>query len=136
MATSREIPELVQRLGQVPLFQGLPADDLSGIVGLAHSTQRAAGEFFFNEGEAAEEMFVLTDGRVKLTQVTPEDHQVVLRIISSGEAFGGVGAFGEMIYPVSAEVIEPSVALTWTSATMRRLFESHPAGAERAARRL
>ena len=36
-------------------------------------------------------------GRLKLTQLTPEGHQVVLRIIGAGEAFGGAGAFGDQL---------------------------------------
>jgi CRP/FNR family transcriptional regulator, nitrogen oxide reductase regulator len=111
---------------EVPLFQGVSPDVLTRIVGVAHSKHLDAGESFFAEGDHAEAFFVLTGGRVKLTQLTPEGHQVVLRVIGPGEAFGGVGAFGEPTYPVSAEAVEPSMALTWTSATMRHLFESEP----------
>jgi len=61
-----------------------------------------------------------------LTQVTPEGHQIVLRHATAGDAFGGVGAFGDPIYPVSAEAIEPSAACAWTSAAMRQLLETEP----------
>jgi CRP-like cAMP-binding protein len=114
------------RLGQVPLFQGLPDATLSRIAALAHSKPKKTGDFFFNEGEQAHEFFVLISGRVKLTQLTPEGHQVVLRLIGPGDAFGGVGAFGDPAYPISAEAVEPSAALAWTSTTMRQLLESEP----------
>jgi CRP-like cAMP-binding protein len=119
-------PTLVRQLAGVPLFRGLTSDALARVVELASSRRTSAGEFFFNEGDEAEAMFVLTDGRVKLTQLTPEGHQIVLRIISPGEAFGGVGAFGEPAYPVSAEAVDASTALAWTSASMRRLLQSEP----------
>jgi len=67
---------------------------------------------------------VLTAGRVKLTQLTPDGHQVVLRLIGPGDAFGGVGAFGDPIYPVSAEAVETATALAWNSGTMRHLLET------------
>lgn len=121
-------------LSQAALFKGLPADVLTRIAALGHSKQLEAGELFFGEGDPAEAFFVLTRGRVKLTQLTPEGHQVVLRVLGPGEAFGGVGAFGEPTYPVGAEAVEPSVALTWTSATMRRVLESEPAIAVNALR--
>lgn len=123
----RDVPELAKRLAHVPLFQGLAADVLSRIVTRGQSKQVDASRFFFTEGDPADEMFVLTSGRVKLTQLTPEGHQVVLRIISAGDAFGGVGAFGDPLYPVSAEAIEASAALGWTSVTMRAILEEHPA---------
>ena len=118
--------EIAQRLAHVPLFEGLPADTLVRIVGLAHAKPLEAGELFFSEGDEAEMFFVLTSGRVKLTQLTPEGHQVMFRLISPGDAFGGVGVFGDVTYPVTAEAVEPSVALTWMSAAMRQLLETEP----------
>ncbi len=123
----RDVPKLARRLAHVPLFKGLPAEILERVVTLAESKQLEAGAFFFNEGDPADEMFVLTRGRVKLTQLTPEGHQIVLRIISAGDAFGGVGAFGDPLYPVSAEAIEASAVLGWSSATMRKILEENPA---------
>jgi CRP-like cAMP-binding protein len=127
MATRHEDPDLQLRLGRVPLFAGLPADTLARILGLAHAKRLGAGKLFFREGDPAEDFFVLTAGRVKLTQSTAEGHQVVLGIIGPGDAFGGVGAFGDPTYPISAESVEASAALAWTTATMRRLFETEPA---------
>jgi CRP-like cAMP-binding protein len=119
-------PDVSARLANVPLFKGLHGEVLLRIVDRSYPSQKTAGEFFFNEGEPAEEFFVLTGGRVKLTQVTPEGHQVVLRLAGPGDAFGGAGAFGEPTYPITAEALEPSSALTWSSATMRQLLETEP----------
>jgi CRP-like cAMP-binding protein len=85
-----------------------------------------ADAFYFHEGDKAEEFFVLTSGRVKLAQLTPEGHQVMLRLIAPGDAFGGDGAFGDPTYPTSAQTVEPSAALTWGASTMRHLFETEP----------
>jgi CRP-like cAMP-binding protein len=122
----RDSSEIARRLAHVPLFEGLPADTLTRVVGLAHPRQLESGGFFFNEGDEADLFFVLTRGRVRLSQLTPEGHQVVLRLITPGDAFGGVGAFGEPTYPVSAEAVEASSALAWTSETMRHLLETEP----------
>jgi CRP-like cAMP-binding protein len=131
---TRGATEIAQGLAHVPLFEGLSADALVRIVGLAHAKAVEVGELFFSEGDQAEVFFVLTSGRVKLTQLTPEGHQVVLRLLGPGDAFGGVGVFGDPTYPVSAEAVEPSVALAWMSATMRQLLETEPAMAVNAVR--
>jgi CRP-like cAMP-binding protein len=125
-ATPHEAAELMRRLATVPLFKGLEPDILRPIIALGHPTSKQAGTFFFSEGDEAERFFVLTDGRVKLTQVTPEGHQVVLGHVGPGDAFGGVGAFGDPTYPVTAETVEPSIALAWTSGAMQHVLESHP----------
>jgi CRP-like cAMP-binding protein len=126
MGSSPPAPDVSAKLANVPLFKGLRGEVLVRIVDRSYPSQKAAGEFFFNEGEPAGEFFVLTGGRVKLTQVTPEGHQVVLRHAGPGDAFGGAGAFGEPTYPITAEAVEPSSALTWTSTTMRQLLETEP----------
>jgi CRP-like cAMP-binding protein len=115
---------LIRRLEHVPLFAGLQTGQLARIIALAHPTTVAGGELFFREEDPAERFFVLIDGRIKLTQLTPEGHQVVLRLIGPGEAFGGVGAFGGPVYPVSAEAVGEAHALAWTSAAMRHLLET------------
>lgn len=122
--TADDLPDATRRVAQVPLFRGVSPDVLARIVGLGQTKSVAAGAFFFNEGEPAEEFFVLTDGRVKLTQLTPEGHQTVLHMLGTGDAFGGAGAFGDTTYPISAEAVEASTALSWTSATMRHLLET------------
>jgi CRP/FNR family transcriptional regulator, nitrogen oxide reductase regulator len=118
--------DAARQLGKVPLFQGLAADVLERIRGQARTRAIGAGDLFFTEGDAADTFFVLTGGRVKLTQLTPEGHQVVLRIIGAGEAFGGAGVFGDLTYPIGAEAVEPATALAWTTAAMRRLMETEP----------
>lgn len=112
-------------LSSVQLFKGLAADELHAIVSTAHQVSRAAGEHFFEQGGPAEFFYVLTAGRVKMTQITPEGHQVVLRLVGPGSPFGGVSAFGEPTYPVGADAIEASTALGWDGRTMARLLRGH-----------
>jgi CRP/FNR family transcriptional regulator, nitrogen oxide reductase regulator len=116
--------EIARRLLHVPLFEGLSAETLAEIVPLSYPKHATAGEFFFHEGDQADEFLVLMDGRVKLTQLTSDGEQIVLRLINPGEAFGGVGAFGDPTYPISAEAVETASALVWNSATMRQLLET------------
>ena len=63
---------------------------------------------------------------MKLTQLTPDGHLVLLRLVVPGEAFGGIAALGQRTYPVSAEAAEDSVALSWNGRTMDRLLRVHP----------
>jgi CRP-like cAMP-binding protein len=120
----QDVADTARRLLHVPLFKGLSLDTLAQIVSLSYPKQAKAGDFFFNEGDQAHEFFVLTAGRVKLTQLTPDGQQIVLRLIGPGDAFGGVGAFGDSTYPISAEAVETTSALAWNSVTMRQLLET------------
>lgn len=116
---------IVPNLARVSLFQGLAPDELQAIVSVAHPVRKSAGEHFFEQGADAGFFHVLTAGRVKMTQVTPEGHQVVLRLVGPGDAFGGVAAFGDPVYPAGAEAIEPSSSLAWDGPAMARLLADH-----------
>jgi CRP/FNR family transcriptional regulator, nitrogen oxide reductase regulator len=126
MTLPSETAEVVRQLDNIPLFKGLEDDVLSRVRNEVRTKAVGTGEFFFHEGEDSEAFFVLTSGRVKLTQLTPEGHHVVLRIIGAGDAFGGAGVFGDLTYPVGAEAVEPAVAFVWTSGAMRHFLETEP----------
>ena len=127
MARSSRIPDIRHQLAESPLFSGVGEAALARIIDLGHVRRTSVGECFFTEGGPADEFFLLTGGRVKLTQVTAEGNQVVLRFIGPGDVFGGAGAFGDPTYPTTAEAVEPSTAFTWTSNAMRTVFETEPA---------
>jgi CRP-like cAMP-binding protein len=110
----------------VPLFAALDESALSEIKAAARTRAVEAGSSFFREGDRAEAFYVLDRGSVKLTQVTPEGHQVVLRLIGPGDAFGGVAAFGGATYPITAEAVTDSWALEWLGTDMARLMERYP----------
>lgn len=80
------------------LFQDVAPAALERIVRLAHQKRVATGALFVREGEAAEEFFILTEGRVAISQITPDGHRILLRLVAPGEAFGSGGAFGESVY--------------------------------------
>lgn len=110
----------------IPLFAALDAAALAEVRAAAQMKRVTAGATFFREGDPASSFFVLDSGSVKLTQLTPEGHQVVLRLVGPGDAFGGVAAFGGGTYPITAEAVTEAAALEWLGGVMARLMERHP----------
>lgn len=95
---------------------------------LEHGRPRRAkqGAFLFHQGEPAELFYILIEGRVKLTQVTPSGDQVILQIVGPGGGIGIIVALGEMDYPASAEALEDCLAYSWDRETARRLMLQVP----------
>jgi CRP/FNR family transcriptional regulator, nitrogen oxide reductase regulator len=112
-------------LKPVALFASLDPAALRDVSEAARIKQVQAGAAFFREGDPAESFFVVQTGSVKLTQLTPEGHQVVLRLIGPGNAFGGVAAFGGGTYPVTAEAVTDVSALEWPGEVMAGLMEKY-----------
>jgi CRP-like cAMP-binding protein len=110
----------------VVLFGGLEPGALDELKAASRARKVEAGATFFRENESALAFFVLDTGSVKLTQLAPEGHQMLLRLIGPGDAFGGVAAFGGTTYPITAEAVTDAVALEWPGTVMADLMERHP----------
>ena len=110
----------------VALFSSLEPPALRDVRAAARIRTVEAGSAFFREGDPADAFFVLETGSVKIVQLTPDGHQVVLRLLSPGDAFGGAAAFGGATYPIGAEAVTRSAAFEWAGDVMARLMERHP----------
>ncbi len=113
-------------LAQFDLFAGLDPGALAAIA--AASTQREVPEreAFFLQGSEAVSFYVLATGRVRLSQVTPDGQQVVVRFITPGEGFGIVAALEGGTYPLTAEAVEASAAYSWAGGAYKDLMARHP----------
>ncbi|MGE3274412.1 MAG: Crp/Fnr family transcriptional regulator [Vicinamibacterales bacterium] len=108
------------------LFSALEPNAVADVRAAARVAHVAPGAAFFREGEPAAAFFLLNSGSLKLTQVTPDGHQVVLRLLGAGDAFGGIAAFDGARYPVTAEAVTASSAWEWPGDVMSHLMERHP----------
>jgi CRP-like cAMP-binding protein len=123
MSTHAPDTVLLQR---VALFHGLSAAALDDLATGARRRTIGPSEHFFREGDRAESFFVIDTGSVKLMQLSPEGHQVVLRLLGPGDVFGGVAAWGGVAYPVTAEAITDVAAFEWAGTDMANLMERYP----------
>ncbi|KPV54231.1 hypothetical protein SE17_05055 [Kouleothrix aurantiaca] len=115
--------DLLRRIG---LFQGLDADALAAVVQAAHIRALPAGSCYFFQGDPATQFYVLLEGRVRLTQVTAEGQQLILRFITRGEGMGIVAVLGAMVYSASAEALDACQALVWEGMAVAVLMEQYP----------
>jgi CRP/FNR family transcriptional regulator, nitrogen oxide reductase regulator len=122
MITAREL-ELVSAS---PFFRGLAPHELEAVLQAAQRRKLSRGSYFFHQGEPATTFYILLEGRVRLTQISPEGHQVILHLATPGEGIGIIVALSNVPYPVAAEVVEDAAVLAWDSATTMQLLEKYP----------
>lgn len=84
------------------------------------------GVFLFNQDEPATVFYLLLSGIVRLAQVTPEGHQVIVHHVTPGEGIGIIVVLSNMPYPVSAETLEACVLLSYDAETTRQLMLQYP----------
>ena len=86
----------------------------------------AGGAILCREGENAEALFLTVEGRFKLTQLSADGQEVVLRFAGPGDAFGGLAVLDGKAYPFTAAAVEPSRVLLWKRSTLGDLFRRLP----------
>ena len=124
------MPTPSQRLlRQSPFLAQLDASRAAAFLEHAESRRFRRREPLFREGEPVEGLYLLAEGRVKLTQVTAGGSEVIMRLLAPGDVFAGIAALpGPDRYPVNAVALTAGEAAFWPRALARRLVhgESPP----------
>ena len=113
-------------LSQTMLFRGLPKDIMPEMADRATQHALKTSSFFFQQGEPAKRIFVLLEGKVRVTQSSVDGNQVFIRLISKGELFGVIAGFGEDLYPATAQSEGKALAASWTGKDLSELMVRHP----------
>jgi CRP/FNR family transcriptional regulator len=80
-------------LRRSPLFEALdPADAAALQAGMA-TVDIARGEMLFAEGVSGHELYVIIDGKVKLTRAAADGRENLLQVLGPGEMFGELSMF-------------------------------------------
>ncbi len=118
--------ELVKMVSNIPLFHGLPAEQLEQIVTSMADQTFDRGQAVLSEGEQARGFFVLVSGRVKIFKLSPDGKEQILHIVGSGESFGEVPMFAGGHFPANAETIEKSRIFFFPRAAFLDLIRMDP----------
>lgn len=113
-------------LASLPVFQQLPAAVIQSVAARLWARKIARGDAVFLEGDPASALGILATGRLKLVHETDDGREVIIRLVQSGDIFGGAGIWGEPRYPASAFAQEDSVILQMPVATFTVLLGAHP----------
>ncbi len=110
----------------LPLFEKMSTTDLENL--LSHSTSRRvpAGDTVFEQGAPASQFFLLLHGRLKVTQVTKDGQQIIVRVVHPGDLFGFAKALQRSDYPGTALAVAESVALSWPTELWPQFIDTNP----------
>ncbi len=114
---------------KVPVFAGLPDDQITWFLGQAQELSLKAGETYFREGDPAEAMFVILEGQI---QVRGElgGETVVLMLVPGNVT--GVLPFSRMKqFTVGARAITDARVLRYPSSHFPELIQKMPELTER-----
>ena len=118
--------KILDVISTIPLFNGLPADQLEAIKKIAIEKQINKGEFVVSEGDEGRGFFVIAEGRVKVFKVSAEGKEQILHIFGPGQPFGEVPVFAGQKFPANAQAIEKAKVLFLPRAAIVDLITANP----------
>lgn len=95
-------------LKDVPVFVGLPDEQLQLIHN--HTIERSfrKGMNIFFEGDAGEGFHYVKSGKVKIVRTSEDGREHIIKILNAGEIFAEVLLFNNQPYPATAVAVEAS----------------------------
>ncbi len=123
------------RLRASSFFCDLPPAAIAAFEAIKVTIPYYAGALLFTEGDQARGVYLLCQGRVKLT-IGSEDRTLVVAVCSPGQILGLPSCLSSLPYQFTAEVMEPSQVNFVRREDFVRYLESYPEASIRATQRV
>lgn len=110
----------------MPLFKRMEGPDLVRL--MSRATMRTVGQndAVFEQGATAVAFYLLLHGRLKVTQVTADGQQVMMRVVHPGDLFGFARALNRPDYPGTARAAVDCTVIGWPMAEWDAVVENNP----------
>jgi CRP/FNR family cyclic AMP-dependent transcriptional regulator len=92
-------------LSRAPLFEALDEDEARALRSRMTDVALGRGERLFAEGDDGDRLYVVLDGKIKLTRAAPDGRENLLSVIGPGEMFGELSLFDPRPRTASASAI-------------------------------
>lgn len=113
-------------MSAAPLFRGLSLPECSEIAGAAREQRFLRGQSIFSEDDPVRCIFVIVDGRVKITQISQAGKEVILRVDGPGALVDGLGTLSP-VHTTTAYAVDPCHVLAWGVGVFDTFARRYPA---------
>ena len=117
-------PEILRRY---QLFAGLPLEVLKEIAQFSRELTLEADTYLFQEGDSAEELYLIISGGIDLQLVMPDNgsQNIEVEMIVPGELVGWSALIEPYIYHMSAVATTPTRVVVIDGVQMRECLANH-----------
>jgi CRP-like cAMP-binding protein len=110
----------------IPLFAEMSEAQLDRLTAQASARRLPQGESVFEQGDPANFFYLLLHGRLKVTQVTSDGQQIIVRVVHPGDLFGFTRALNRPDYPGTATAAVDSLVAAWPTESWDSFVEENP----------
>lgn len=102
----------VEQLGNIDLFSGLKPEALELIAKVATEETHAQGTKIFQHGDTGDKLYLIIEGRVRISRDVPGMGEEALAVLGPGQVFGEMALLDESPRSADARVHERCRLLT------------------------
>ena len=113
-------------LERVPLFAGLPTQELGELTSRLRPRRYGRGETLCLEGDPGTSLYIIDKGRVKLGLTSAEGREIILDLLGPGDVFGELALLDGEPRSANAVAVESSDVLLLARDDFLRFVEQHP----------
>jgi CRP-like cAMP-binding protein len=117
---------LVEMLGKTALFGALAPDERRSVALEMREVQFDAGQIVFGRGDPGREIYLVGQGRVRLSVLTPEGRELSFAHAEAGQVFGEIAVLDGGVRTADATAVSKVVAQTLSKPSLMRLVETRP----------
>ena len=110
----------------VPIFSGLNDEEIVLLQQEIKNQTYQKGEYIFQEGEDATAFYVIHTGMVKMTKLSDEGKEHILRLLFPGDFFGQYALFENKRHYSYAEVLEETKVCLIRKEDFKAILEKNP----------
>jgi len=125
---------LVQARADGPAFYSLIGEAGRRLDAMGSEARYTRGAMLFVEGESARRIFILRNGRIKLSITSREGKTMILRIAEDGDVLGLSAALTASEHELSAEALEPCRVTAIAAHDFKIFIQDYPEAALEATR--
>jgi CRP/FNR family transcriptional regulator len=111
---------------KLSIFSEIEDEYAEKIANLIIERKYKKNKIVFMEGEAAEAVYFVKNGKIKISKNTSDGKEHIIHIMIDGEVFAEACLFGMSPYPANAEAIEDSEVYMIKNSDLEKLLESSP----------
>jgi CRP-like cAMP-binding protein len=113
-------------LRRVDLFSDLDDEALAPIEAAARQRALDRGDILFDEGDTPGDLFVVTGGRIAISNKSIDDRESMVALMEPGDLFGEMPLFDDKGRSAEARALEPSSVIAIPYGPIRELYQRRP----------
>ena len=116
------MPTVAETLAEIDLFQGIHPQGIDRIAGSCAEESYRVGDVIFREGEVGDKLYLILEGKVRISREVSGMGEEALAILGEGAAFGEMSLIDDFPRSADARVHERCRLLVLTKSALEDLL--------------